>query len=151
MFSSTKFGERVQSGSYKRPNLAHSQTTAHPFPPLAASQPALTASQLPSSWSTSFSPQNSLSSSTRDGSGYLPGYLLSASQGMVSCQIFRACCFNTIGSLCLKAHNVMKILHCYLQRLHLMEVSRLEPLAPRTVFNICKSPPSSFQNWLTFF
>lgn len=84
--SSSPYADRSQDKSYKRTNFSHSQSALN-FSALGGnnttSQPPLAAaSQLPNSWSTSFNPQNSLAASTRDGSGYLPGYLLSASQGM---------------------------------------------------------------------
>jgi hypothetical protein len=83
MFSSSTYGDRAPDRSYKRPNLAHSQSALN-YSTLGPSQQALSASQLPPSWSTSFNAQTSLGTSTRDGGSYLPGYLLSASQGMVS-------------------------------------------------------------------
>ena len=82
--SSSPYADRSQDKSYKRPSFPHSQNTLN-FSSLGPSNTPQPASQLPNSWSTSFSPQSSLSASTRDGSGYLPGYLLSASQGMVMC------------------------------------------------------------------
>jgi len=82
--SSSPYADRSQDRSYKRPNFAGSQTALNfsSLGPANNTQPALTASQLPPTWNTSFNPQASLATSTRDGSGYLPGYLLSASQGM---------------------------------------------------------------------
>ncbi|CAG7847208.1 SubName: Full=Uncharacterized protein {ECO:0000313/EMBL:CCA66784.1} [Serendipita indica DSM 11827] len=86
MFSSSTYADRAPDRSYRRPALAHSQaalnySTLGPGASTNAQQP-LAASQLPPAWSSTFNPQNSLAASTRDGSGYLPGYLLSASQGM---------------------------------------------------------------------
>ncbi|KAG8787746.1 hypothetical protein FRC15_008120 [Serendipita sp. 397] len=86
MYTASVYGDRPSDRSYKRPTLPHSQTALN-FSALGGSttspsQPALAASQLPPSWTTPFNPQNSLAASTRDGSTYLPGYLLSASQGM---------------------------------------------------------------------
>jgi len=147
MFSSpsSPYADRSQEKSYKRPNFSHPQSALNfsALSPGNTSQPPLAASQLSSSWSTSFSPQSSLSSSTRDGSGYLPGYLLSASQGMVSTLVVYTCrdhILKTGPSHCQKVLNVTKThLYCH-QKIHPMAVLLWVHLALRMATNTCRFP-----------
>lgn len=140
--STSPYADRSQDKSYKRPNFAHSQSALN-FSALGASntsqQPLAASQQLPPTWSTSFNPQPSLAASTRDASGYLPGYLLSASQGMVC---FYATQVNALLTFCYSPcqrvlNDTKTLLYCH-QKIRLMAVLLLALLALRMEINICK-------------